>query len=1524
MPYENGFPTLQELEANERFQALPYPKQLEARNNWLRSAASDGPLVGAPPEMLAEAGRRVATRRPTSGLAATEMSPVQQRLYSLADQLQAGDVQAGDLAVMEVVTNSANMHLNLARRIISGVARTVGKLGLVDEEVALQGQFDRSLATTPADKDALEYLKQQVVMMRPDLRQAVSRAETVGTIGGFMTEFLTDRTIGRGFGTAMIGQGARGSKLAGGVVSKGWDHRIKSSLGRWFYGSTIKEMVESGMDATFLTASQLANDHVNERLYQDGDVSQKVGRMALSFGENFAADMVAFGLMSLGGKFLRSAGRVFTKGYGKGPVTEYTDDQLRKVMDGLITGETVPEEVIANASKSARDRFFRFRTRAKWETAGTSFLQEEQVGELVLARNGYDLEVADGKYTLWSLRKGDGSVQKLGTWDSFDSAWTRAFQDSEEMQAAAMAKEGAGVQLVGSGDVALREVLRAQTPGDVVVRPTQWAKMLTPELGNGKVTAPNVKATAQSMAHQMGVPREVGRQLDVRQVSDWGTRVKQGRTRVGDVVFVPERVPTRRLEQRYVRRFLQDVKEWAGERGARGANDWDPEQWFTGQYQKAQRESVGLSREWIRYQVETTQPQGTAIRRAADGVSLVYPDGRQVKYATMDELGSALYRSTVDLNPAEVGQHLKRNFGLELRPPKTGEPSSHWTVRTQGGEILEQAGDLDTLLSRNPNWTPKAPIEQAPMLEIDPTTSDLVFERNLVRGPAEQVLELGRAYKSRMMSAADQFVKAVEKEGVDVYYRGVNRKYVLAAEQFGLTKEFDSLEAALRWVGKQRNNYVDLADVAAEKGMKVYPFRGQYVVQSIDGSNKAFASISDVKAYLRQRPQLAGFEKELSGADEALIAKLQQEGLEVPSGEPRGVWNDYDLENTFEKWGEAEGVVKDSGRTYFGLAGRPPDAVLQQLGADLGVPELYSRFYEPMEKAITSYKGMSNTFDDIINRIFKGVKAHEAELLTELWELPEAGWADRAAEIGLDLTEDHRRALRQSRLFLNEELGRLFGVDGYKLLNNYLPHIRAWAHNPTHNVDPNQFGDGILKTILKADKLPDDIHAFMKHFRTQDMLALGTERNLKRILRVYAHKGSKVLTMNDQYQRAKQWVNRAKESGLLNEAALTYATEYLEDVMGMTKDSSLMAARQWSVKMGEHFYNWLQKSRLVPASVKAKVQVQDMFSVMQGLTVGATMSFKGWMPLRNMQQIWTMLAPRLGPGGGRVILEAFDRVNKNGDDIARHLRSTGRLTGEIPVFGYKSEGLLGFFNRKGMQIHKNSDDFNRMITDQSVDIMMEDAAKRLLRGSINEKQFLELSGLRRLNEQSAHLVSQTLEQKGYMAAKDLYGDILTRETQALYREGAAPALFRKSQFGKLFGMFGQYPTYYLENLRRGLSNGTVMDRAGFVGLTALYSAGLWTLFEKGLGISANDFTPRGQMFFTGGPYFDLLMNLKKAAAGDWDAPRADQLLREGRRLFTPGSSAGKAIQDGVKFWQAGDTYNALLRFGAIPVVAEQP
>jgi hypothetical protein len=380
---------------------------------------------------------------------------------------------------------------------------------------------------------------------------------------------------------------------------------------------------------------------------------------------------------------------------------------------------------------------------------------------------------------------------------------------------------------------------------------------------------------------------------------------------------------------------------------------------------------------------------------------------------------------------------------------------------------------------------------------------------------------------------------------------------------------------------------------------------------------------------------------------------------------------------------------------------------------------------------------------------------------------------------------------------------------------------------------------------------------------------------------------------------------------------LQYSQQYLEDVMGMVSDNTQMAFQRWSQKAGEKFYNIMQKSRLIPKGVKAKMQLQDMFSIMQGLTVAATMAGRMWMPLRNMQQIWTMLAPRLGMGGGRIILEAFDRVNKNGDQIARHLRATGRLTGEVPVFGYKAEGMVGQFNRLGMRLHKNSDDFNRMITDQAVDIMMEDGAKRFLRGQINEKQFLDLTNLRRMDSESQKLVVNTLQQKGYTAAKDLYGDILTRETQVLYREGAAPSMFRRSQFGKLFGMFGQYPTYYLENIRRGLRNGTTADKMVFAGATMAYGAGLYSLFE-GLGIRGDDFLPWKQMFFTGGPYFNFLIDAKRSLGGEPGALPLRSLPKEASRLFVPGSSQLRAVQKMVEYQEQGDSYSAMLSLMTLP------
>jgi len=133
-------------------------------------------------------------------------------------------------------------------------------------------------------------------------------------------------------------------------------------------------------------------------------------------------------------------------------------------------------------------------------------------------------------------------------------------------------------------------------------------------------------------------------------------------------------------------------------------------------------------------------------------------------------------------------------------------------------------------------------------------------------------------------------------------------------------------------------------------------------------------------------------------------------------------------------------------------------------------------------------------------------------------------------------------------------------------------------------------------------------------------------------------------------------------------------------------------------------------------------------------------------------------------------------------------------------------------------------------------------------------------------------------------------------------------------WGRLFGGFGTYSAFYIQNLLRGIKNAGLPGAAAFVGRTAAVSAAAYLAFEKLLKIPATAFMPWGQALFTGSPLFNLFTQTLQATQPGYkgDISRHDLLTQWGR-LLVPGGVQMKAIQGALEAADRGDTYEAIVR-----------
>jgi hypothetical protein len=99
----------------------------------------------------------------------------------------------------------------------------------------------------------------------------------------------------------------------------------------------------------------------------------------------------------------------------------------------------------------------------------------------------------------------------------------------------------------------------------------------------------------------------------------------------------------------------------------------------------------------------------------------------------------------------------------------------------------------------------------------------------------------------------------------------------------------------------------------------------------------------------------------------------------------------------------------------------------------------------------------------------------------------------------------------------------------------------------------------------------------------------------------------------------------------------------------------------------------------------------------------------------------------------------------------------------------------------------------------------------------------------------------------------------------VYQAGAGPRAFN-SRAGKLFGMYGTWPSWYASLIEQRLRYGTPIDKARFVGYTAAVHLGFMNMAYL-TGINMSKWTGL-QFGWAGGPAFDIVKDLSDIVEGE--------------------------------------------------------
>ncbi len=597
-------------------------------------------------------------------------------------------------------------------------------------------------------------------------------------------------------------------------------------------------------------------------------------------------------------------------------------------------------------------------------------------------------------------------------------------------------------------------------------------------------------------------------------------------------------------------------------------------------------------------------------------------------YDDFEDLGNAVLRRVAD--PDHVHRYVYKEYGLGVM---TDEKTGAVTVRRDKAAI-ETAPSMDELLIRHPEYTPRLSSECAPVFSVVKEGIEMTYVDRVIAGnlgdvkafmakfddyePLEQIVTLSGKGKNKLI--LNPATNTLEVTIPDVAYRAT----------FG---DVDEARAFLRGWTESAN----MQKIALSKGYRYTTMDGKYILYSGDGGRYAFETLESMTAKLKEIPQ-PSYIKELTGVDDKLVSqfvskdtelvdiyKPETYNLDVETGMGRRMarrQKRYRKAMGDEKAQMPTGVDADySIGTMVGYWTLPPRQYFEKIVAD-GGSALPLQWYDTLEKSLQLARGQAANYYSTIDRLFrtadgKSMGYHKRLGIRDLLE--ETDPVERAKTI-------KQYGLTDADLVVEEQLRKGFGrdpesgfalafdVDPQDFLQNYFPRIRRSFLDKDMKMRLARAPDTehALK-ILYKDNVPPLVYAFFKKARKNDVLKFAAVEDPLEAMHMYV------------------------KSGLKDR----FVTPVVEDALGAVKEKTVgtMAFHQFNRYVTEigNFPVGLSEKGMREATPRLLTKLgldpglsQDISKLIMSGGYLSLMGFRPWLPLRNMMQIYTMLAPRVG------------------------------------------------------------------------------------------------------------------------------------------------------------------------------------------------------------------------------------------------------------------------------------------------------
>ena len=1188
----------------------------------------------------------------------------------------------------------------------------------------------------------------------------------------------------------------------------------------------------------------------------------------------------SFGMYFLGdlamfavGGLLKAGASGARKVFSKGFVKEAskTTEEYSKAVADALTGKIDP--VLFNRLTPKQQAILTKVQKFNGVLKNVEKQTPDNILEMVGFQNGLDVTIKDGKYAIGKI--GDEATKHA-------SSFAEAAQIVHDLinKEPVVKLNALDEKVLGSGakDLKFNAKFNSVLPDEALSNASVLTKLATSY--KGKYSSSKVKLFGYALMKNLGFSDDAIKSLKVDARGD-AIKVFVNDEQIGTM---PKIVATHKQELSAVQDLIKGFKEKA-------PKEMQTKPILTStQMLKEQVRSKDYSFGFINNIAE--KKLGGTLRQ--EGKEFILQTPQETRHF-LDFHSAADYVLSKGMDEKLLKLHLKYNEGLSLiRDKKTNklklkDKSRNLGVFNNVEEIVQEYPDL--MPKVNPDLGPKLAL-------VDNNRIRVTYNKDVVVGNYQDLLkELNHFADYEKKANVMRF--GTGKDSV-IEVNPTSKSIELEIPEIAYRKKFGSIKEAKAFIKEGWAERENLDGILADKGYRLEVAGGKYFVYG--EKNVAFEASTkeELMSILKEAP-IPEWATEYSGISTDIL-----DTMEKP---PEGMFKPVE----FKVKRQTMSPLTTVSHTY-----RPPDAwfvkAIEQ-GGDKNILEAFRKLDTTMQ-FLTASEG--KVAKELVG-IWKGYKRKARVKIGGLLETPEAMWNEVIAKNKLK-PQDVAVAKAMRKFFDSAAVRFQLSYDKY--LKDYLPRMRK-----TYLKDPGKYrNDADMAGFIEdsfGGRVPKDLDAFFKHQRVSDVVRFIREDDPLTMALKYNAIGQRETFLGPLWREIDDYIKANKKN--IDPVLLMRFNAYRSDLMGIPSGIGEKALLEFS----KRFYKGI-KGANIPAGLAG-----DLTKAMMSWGYLSAMGFRVWLPIRNMFQVWTTLAPRIGNSwvSDAIRVVAKDKEGK----IFQMLRNRGVISENLPLYGstiIEGEQALSRLLHKGLKWYKNSDEWTRAVAYTASQLRFRDAVKRFSKGLLKENNFMELSGLNMIPVDLRNEALSFIRAGKWSNAEDTFARTITTDTMFSYRAGMAPTSFRGA-VGKLFGMMGHYPVYYLENVKRALKYSTTGQKIAYAGRFLGNSLALYYAFHDVLGINATNFLPWSPAMFSGGPYYQLMNEALLSFGKGYQSREARAKLfgikhKNGKLIFDPtkaevtkwGIPMGfmtNNIIKGLRYFDDGNAWAGFLALTTAPI-----